>query len=188
MSLAMNAAPFHSNEKKVNNNKTIKNHSSPKVSEALSTLNSFNDDDDNLTNFTPLPPPSMQQKPQNEQKTFNPYKNNIQENYNEKMDLNNLENNFLSPEKANDYYKNIMAPKYTQYSSYQTPYGSKLDQMESDNYTILLNKLNYMIHLLEESKDEKTNNVMEEVVMYSFLGIFMIFLVDSFTRVGKYVR
>ena len=45
-----------------------------------------------------------------------------------------------------------------------------------------------MIHLLEESKDEKTNNVIEEVVLYSFLGIFIIFLVDSFTKVGKYVR
>jgi hypothetical protein len=45
-----------------------------------------------------------------------------------------------------------------------------------------------MIHLLEENKDERTNNVLEEVVLYSFLGIFIIFLVDSFTRIGKYVR
>jgi len=53
---------------------------------------------------------------------------------------------------------------------------------------ILLQKLNYMIHLLEEKQDEKTNNVMEEVILYSFLGIFIIFVVDSFSRVGKYVR
>jgi hypothetical protein len=53
---------------------------------------------------------------------------------------------------------------------------------------ILLQKLNYMINLLEEQQDEKTNNVMEEVVLYSFLGIFIIFVVDSFARVGKYVR
>ena len=52
----------------------------------------------------------------------------------------------------------------------------------------LMNKLNYMIHLLEEKHDERTNNVTEEVVLYSFLGIFMIFIVDSFVRVGKYVR
>ena len=45
-----------------------------------------------------------------------------------------------------------------------------------------------MINLLEEQKDEKTNNVTEEVVLYSFLGIFIIFVVDSFARVGKYVR
>ena len=128
----------------------------------------------------------MQQKPQNEKKTFNPYKNdNIQENYNEKIDLNNLDSNFLTQEKANDYYKNIFAntPKNNYYNNNQ-----QLDQLESNNYTTLLNKLNYMIHLLEENKDEKTNNVIEEVVLYSFLGIFIIFLVDSFTRVGKYVR
>jgi len=51
-----------------------------------------------------------------------------------------------------------------------------------------MQKLNYMINLLEEQQDEKTNNVMEEVVLYSFLGIFIIFVVDSFARVGKYVR
>jgi high-affinity K+ transport system ATPase subunit B len=45
-----------------------------------------------------------------------------------------------------------------------------------------------MISLLEDQQDEKTNNVAEEVVLYSFLGIFIIFVVDSFARVGKYVR
>jgi high-affinity K+ transport system ATPase subunit B len=56
------------------------------------------------------------------------------------------------------------------------------------NNELLLQKLNYMINLLEEQQDEKTNNVTEEVVLYSFLGIFIIFVVDSFARVGKYVR
>jgi hypothetical protein len=45
-----------------------------------------------------------------------------------------------------------------------------------------------MINLLEEQQDERTNNVTEEVILYSFLGIFIIFLVDSFARVGKYTR
>jgi hypothetical protein len=45
-----------------------------------------------------------------------------------------------------------------------------------------------MISLLEDQQDEKTNNVTEEVVLYSFLGIFIIFVVDSFARAGKYVR
>jgi hypothetical protein len=45
-----------------------------------------------------------------------------------------------------------------------------------------------MINLLEEQQDERTNNVTEEVVLYSFLGIFIIFIVDSFSKVGKYVR
>jgi hypothetical protein len=45
-----------------------------------------------------------------------------------------------------------------------------------------------MINLLENQQDERTNNVTEEVVLYSFLGVFIIFVVDSFARVGKYVR
>ena len=62
--------------------------------------------------------------------------------------------------------------------------------MTPDNQSqqVLIDKLNYMINLLEEQQDEKTNNVTEEVVLYSFLGIFIIFIVDSFARVGKYVR
>ena len=45
-----------------------------------------------------------------------------------------------------------------------------------------------MIHLLEEQKFEKTANITEEFILYTFLGVFVIFIVDSFTRTGKYVR
>jgi len=58
----------------------------------------------------------------------------------------------------------------------------------SSSNDTLVEKLNYMIHLLEEQQDERTNNVTEEVILYSFLGIFIIFIVDSFARVGKYTR
>jgi hypothetical protein len=65
-----------------------------------------------------------------------------------------------------------------------------MDQSTSNSSSndVLLNKINYMINLLEEQQDERTNNVTEEVILYSFLGIFIIFLVDSFARVGKYTR
>ena len=52
----------------------------------------------------------------------------------------------------------------------------------------MIEKMNYMIHLLEEQQDQKTNHVTEEIILYSFLGVFVIFVVDSFARVGKYVR
>ena len=51
-----------------------------------------------------------------------------------------------------------------------------------------MKKLDYMIHLLEEQHDERTGHVTEEVILYSFLGVFVIFVVDSFARAGKYVR
>jgi hypothetical protein len=62
------------------------------------------------------------------------------------------------------------------------------DPVNNVNKSQLLEKLNYMIHLLEEQRDEKTGHVMEEIILYSFLGVFIIFIVDSFARVGKYTR
>ena len=64
---------------------------------------------------------------------------------------------------------------------------SPVNVSESENKA-LLSKLNYMIHLLEEQQNEKTNNLTEELILYIFLGIFVIFVVDSFTKVGKYTR
>ena len=52
----------------------------------------------------------------------------------------------------------------------------------------VMEKINYMIHLLEEQQNEKTNNITEEFILYTFLGVFIIFVVDSFARSGKYTR
>ena len=87
--------------------------------------------------------------------------------------------NTLPKTYASDYYK--------QYVPYFDQVGSTSEQPHM-NKNQMLEKLNYMIHLLEEQKDEKTGHVMEEVILYSFLGVFIIFIVDSFARVGKYTR
>ncbi len=65
--------------------------------------------------------------------------------------------------------------------------SSQINQINTDREE-LMRKLNYMIQLLEENHDERTGHVTEEVLLYSFLGIFIIFVVDSFARAGKYVR
>ena len=57
-----------------------------------------------------------------------------------------------------------------------------------ENKDILLQKLDHIISLLEDQHDEKTGHVTEELVLYCFLGVFIIFIVDSFARAGKYVR
>lgn len=87
--------------------------------------------------------------------------------------------NSLPKTYATDYYKQYV-PYFNQPGSNTTSNVNNRDQ--------LLEKLNYMIHLLEEQKDEKTGHVMEEVILYSFLGVFIIFIVDSFARAGKYTR
>uniref|UniRef100_A0A6C0HR74 Uncharacterized protein n=1 Tax=viral metagenome TaxID=1070528 RepID=A0A6C0HR74_9ZZZZ len=53
---------------------------------------------------------------------------------------------------------------------------------------ILMEKINYIIGLLENQQDEKTNNIMEDLLIYTLLGCFIIFVIDKFVSVGKYVR
>ena len=62
--------------------------------------------------------------------------------------------------------------------------GNNVMQPESD----LMKKLNYVVHMLEEQQDEKTQTITEELILYTFLGIFVIFVVDSFSKVTKYKR
>jgi hypothetical protein len=53
---------------------------------------------------------------------------------------------------------------------------------------VMIDKLNYLIRLLEDQRDEKTGYVTEEIILYMFLGIFVIFVLDSFVKTGKYSR
>lgn len=52
----------------------------------------------------------------------------------------------------------------------------------------LLAKLNYIINLFEDEREIKTNKKNEEIVLYCFLGIFVIYVLDSFVSIGKYKR
>ena len=89
---------------------------------------------------------------------------------------------------ANDSNLGKLSSYNTSYQASNIPYYAKMGLGNGDPNDKLLEKINYMIHLLEEQQSEKTNNVMEEFVLYTFLGVFMIYIVDSFVRAGKYVR
>jgi hypothetical protein len=60
--------------------------------------------------------------------------------------------------------------------------GSASGAAISGTNAALIEKLNYIIHMLEDKKEEKTGHVIEELVLYCFLGVFIIFIVDTFTR------
>jgi len=115
---------------------------------------------------------------------------------NNDLDLNNY-SNYGDKKTVEEYYKKML-PGYNP-NTPNTPNANPLNRlyhrMNNDQASnvaptqdVLLQKINYMISLLEDQQDERTNNVTEEVVLYSFLGIFIIFIVDSFAKVGKYVR
>jgi high-affinity K+ transport system ATPase subunit B len=103
------------------------------------------------------------------------------------LDTHNLDQNYGN---AEEYYKRVLSGSSAGSSgiSGTTNVATPNHQTINVQSDALMQKINYMINLLEEQQDERTNNVTEEVVLYSFLGIFVIFVVDSFVKVGKYVR
>jgi len=76
------------------------------------------------------------------------------------------------PRSTTNYHKNLI------------PY----EEVPKEKKDVLVEKLNYIIGLLENQQDEKTNNIMEDLLIYSLLGCFIIFVIDKFVSVGKYVR
>ena len=52
----------------------------------------------------------------------------------------------------------------------------------------MLHKLNNIIELFEDQKEIKTGQKNEEIVLYCFLGVFIIYIMDSFVNIGKYSR
>jgi len=80
---------------------------------------------------------------------------------------------------ASQYYKQFAPYNYNRLSNELSGPGANEEFIE---------KLNYIIHLLEEQHNERTEHVTEELVLYCFLGVFIIFIVDSFARAGKYTR
>lgn len=67
------------------------------------------------------------------------------------------------------------------------PYYAPKNGATDSNGTII-QKLNHITNILEDIQLEKTSNITEELILYSFLGVFVIFVVDSFARAGKYYR
>jgi hypothetical protein len=211
MSLAIYAAPFNADsssedttntysvasKRKPANNRTQRRHDeydASKVNSVLTAIHASSSSNSEMADFKPIAPP-VSVGVENT-KINNP-------DASDEVDLRDLNEVHMNAQTTEHYYKQFM-PAYQQQQA-QGPgqgQGQPNVQMQGqtqgqgqqhasygirDNTNVIA-KLNYMIHLLEEQKDERTNNVTEEVVLYSFLGIFVIFIVDSFVRVGKYVR
>ena len=163
-------------------NKTIKNKSSPsaKVKDFLnymkemesndnSGLEQMEDGGDTLANFNPPPKPEITKQPPPVE----------EENIDTHVVPSTYEKIEATATDINQQYQNNYIPYYTTTTN-QGPIHNNKD--------LLMKKLNNIIYLLEESKGEKTENLTEELILYMFLGVFIIFVVDSFAKVGRYKR
>lgn len=211
MSLAMYAAPFDNDvneintdnqisKKRASNNhnrtqkKYVKDGHSEKVNSVLQSINNLPDNEGELLgDFQPIPPPmsagveqtrlrdSIQGTNFSEEKSmYSSGQSTSQHTMPANISMADIDMQKRFIPNYESMYKNPNNIPY--YSTLATP------QQTGSSENVLLEKLNYMIHLLEERQDERTNNVTEEVILYCFLGIFIIFIVDSFARVGKYTR
>jgi hypothetical protein len=203
MSLAMYASEFNKEGMENNpiqrkrdtlRNKTLKRREPMKSNSNVDSMmkrihdDDVNDDDDDngLSNYQPLQPPNSVANERIDNVNANNMEKRMSEQQNvvPNMNMNTAQaqrEGFtqLPSEYAKQYYQQYV-PYFNQGSDDTSPNGVNKDE--------LLTKLNQIIYLLEEQQDEKTGNVTEELILYSFLGIFIIFIVDSFARVGKYVR
>ena len=190
-SLAFYAAPIENNdnsngnsiiEKKKNlRNKTLKKRISNEtdkqhVKAMIETIhNNSNDNDDNyMGNFSPPEAPQSAggekiDSRKTEVEHIQPYQS-------EDNPVSIEAFNTLETTQNDDYYKKVV------------PYYSNMSNPSQSQNEDFLNKLDQILYLLEEQNNERTGHVTEEVILYSFLGIFIIFVIDSFARVGKYVR
>jgi hypothetical protein len=202
------------NKKRQTHNKTQKkypkeNFDTEKVNSVLEKIHNeqkTDDDKDSLGDFNPPPKPQssgvnktiateqmMNMTNQNDL-MFRTLGRAPQPNYQggDNLDLNDY-TNYGDDKAAEEYYKKVLPsystmPNRNPVNKLYHSINNNTQNNEVPSQDILMQKLNYMISLLEDQQDEKTNNVTEEVILYSFLGIFIIFIVDSFAKVGKYVR
>jgi hypothetical protein len=180
----------------------------PNVAAMMKALNNAPPEDGTgLSDFNPPPNTQLTKIPSGDKNQMqNSGKNNLRQGFTtlaqaapyEYQDTeyatNNNNNVRHGGPKANDD-KSIDISKYNSLPSnyanayYQQLMGTNVAQnMDGENYQILNERLNHIIHLLEEQQNSRTNNVTEELILYCFLGVFIIFIVDSFARVGKYSR
>ncbi len=205
---------YISQKKKQLHTKTQKRHikepfNKEKVNSVLEKIHTINqdddDDDDDMGDFKPPPNPESSGVAktiinENMSNMSNMSNKNMfrtlgrapQPNYQDTDLEGNAYSNYGTQESIEKYYKQLL-PGYNPSKAHVNQGYYQINNASNNDTSInkeelLLKKLNYMITLLEDQQDEKTNNVTEEVVLYSFLGIFIIFVIDSFMRVGKYTR
>jgi hypothetical protein len=154
------------------NSKTTLKQSNTTISDIHKNLKVENDNE--LTNFykTEMSKPGMNQPGMNQPGMNQPGMNQPGMN---QPGMNQLEQVYKTEEiyKTNDYLL---------INENQQKIQPKTTNSE------MLNKLNSLIEMFEDQKEMKTGQKSEEIILYCFLGVFIIYIMDSFVNIGKYSR
>jgi len=211
MSLATYAAPYNESdninshgaidEKRRHRNKTLKRRdtkpANPKVDAMMKQIYNEDEEDNSdsgaMSDFQPLGAPESASMIHSDRGMNQEQREHYDYDAVMKQELTGNENNLGSygddSNENNMFHATQQGVMYNggqnSYSGQNSYGGQNSHGMDQDE---LMRKMNYIIYMLEAQKNEKTDNIMEELVLYTFLGVFVIFVVDSFAKVGKYVR
>jgi len=168
-----------------------------KITDLLNQMTEADNENDNLGDFTPLEPPAIQSKKDDEDNTKERLNQFIPEmphfshlKPSEQHESANKVRYGADDSKVNrlSSYKKVYEGMQNKQDAGAVPYYSKMGIGSQLDDSRLMEKINYMIHLLEQQQHEKTDNITEEFLLYTFLGVFVVYVLDSFARSGKYIR
>ena len=167
-----------------------------KINSILNELTSFSTDD-KLGDFNPMPYPTNITKRNSDQ--ILTADEHVENGVNPLMPKSNKPAFIQPPLEPKSTYFRASEPGASQYANYREAYGKEgltMNSVKEPYYAKMgisggdkmMDRINYMTQMLESIQMEKTNHVTEEFVLYSLLGVFMIYIVDGFSRGGKYIR
>jgi hypothetical protein len=183
------------NPTSLDNVQNMNENKNKRVNELLNKMSTASEplETNKMGQFTPISPPSVQVKTDTENRAssreYVPPPPSYLTASNAMKSVSGESTQYKANDKSaevyDDYSKSYQPParmKTTQ------PYYANMGISSHNNDNKMLEKINYMIHMLEEQQHEKTNNITEEFLLYTFLGVFVIYVLDSFARSGKYIR
>jgi hypothetical protein len=178
MSFALNAAPFESNisfsgsiNNKIKSTSELGKRIKKKKMKPVQMVNvDAIDEDDSLENFEPINRPQITKDTNRDQTNEENIENEI-----------SLEDNEISNFTSNPY----LISNDIHNSNKEV---NRISNENENNINDVERKLNYLIKMMETQKNDNVQYLTEEIILYGFFGVFIIYVIDSFTRVGKYVR
>jgi len=165
-------------------NQTYKNKNTQKIDKTMlqqlyNSNNSNTDENYEMGDFVPV---------QKTMQTANIQQQVLNSNtrYNEVLDDDDvIDKSKLEMVKENDLYKQFI-------NNYNNSVTKDVYNSNNSNYSNgnneLLKRLDKILYLLEEDKNDQNHLITEELILYVFLGVFIIYVLDSFVKAGKYVR
>ena len=142
-----------------------------RVNKLLDQITAVDSDESGLSNYEPLGPPEVQSKLDTETKPIAPMAiqlpSFVQASIDQK-DKAGYRANHSAMTGPSDYQRCYNQQPATPSS---VPYYAKMGLGKDDDK--LMEKINYMIHLLEQQQHEKTEHITEEFLLYTFLGVFV---------------